>query len=71
MDSYLSRRKFLAASLRASSGLVALPFAAQKVGSATPVPFKLGIITDEIADDFEKALGLRRNIKVAQHKSAG
>ena len=55
MDSYLSRRKFLEASLWASAGLVSSPFTAQKVGSVT-LPFKLGIITDEITDDFEKAL---------------
>jgi L-ribulose-5-phosphate 3-epimerase len=56
MDSYLSRREFLEASVRASPGLVGSLFVAQKVGASPPLPFKLGIITDEIADDFEKAL---------------
>ena len=56
MDLYLSRRKFLEASLRASPGLVGSLFVAPKVGTLSALPFKLGIITDEIADDLEKAL---------------
>jgi L-ribulose-5-phosphate 3-epimerase len=56
MDSHLSRREFLEASLRASPGLVGSLFATQKAGSLSRLPFKLGIITDEITDDFEKAL---------------
>jgi len=56
MDLYLSRRKFLEASLRASPGLVGSLFVAPKVGTLSALPFRLGIITDEIADDLEKAL---------------
>jgi hypothetical protein len=56
MISYLSRREFLEASLRASPGLVGSLFATQTAGTLPPIPFKLGIITDEISDDLEKAL---------------
>jgi hypothetical protein len=56
MASCVSRREFLEASLRASPGMACLLFAAQKTKAFPLSAFKLGIITDEITDDFEKAL---------------
>jgi L-ribulose-5-phosphate 3-epimerase len=56
MASCVSRREFLEASLRASPGMACLLFAAQKAKAFPLSAFKLGIITDEITDDFDKAL---------------
>jgi len=54
MDSWFSRREFLESSLRGASA--SLLFAAQMAKALPLSSFKLGIITDEITDDFEKAL---------------
>jgi L-ribulose-5-phosphate 3-epimerase len=48
----LTRRDFLAAALAAPAGLsLATGYAV-----ARPLPFKLGVITDEISEDFDEAL---------------
>lgn len=56
MDSRLSRREFLSASLQASPAVAGFLFALQKAKAGPVLPFKLGIITDEISDDLAKAL---------------
>jgi len=56
MDASLSRRRFFKATLAASPALSSLMLADAKAKAMEPSSFKLGIITDEITDDFEKAL---------------
>lgn len=56
MDSCVSRREFLGASLRVSPALAGLVLTARKAKALPLSSFKLGIITDEITDEFEKAL---------------
>lgn len=56
MEVRVSRREFLVASLRAAPGAAGLLLAAQEVKALPLSSFKLGVITDEITEDFEAAL---------------
>jgi len=59
----LSRRHFLGAALLALPVSELMPVRA--AGTRQPLPYKLGIITDEVTEDFEQALDF-----IAQHSLA-